>query len=544
MTAPPIKDVTGRPPVELAGATADSPFATGGDLFAQLSTHALLYRIPILVQGELVQAFRPYAEHLFLTPETGLPNLLESHHHRDVLSNAPDVGAIPSTDRAFYQTEAFALPCASGSAVPSWRFHCRFGHRDATNGNRMFVGLQSWEGTSPGGHGALGPDPVAVSPGGQFIGIMVGDGATSYSFAHSDGTTVVSTDLSVAVAIWTLVEDDFTAVMPVQMFDLFIAGVHGVDGFIWQVIDVNTGTIVGAGTATTNIPDNKLALFYRGVGAPQDADLGDLSHTQWKQGIELIPLESVYYQDFGFGPDGIDARGGTASPPTTGEGPPAGTLPWHEPFDDADYPTFVARYTAGGGRAVFPDPGPDITLTGGALEITGNASPLDLNFGPNTLAADVREYWQKIEFEIIGATYDRANDAVYSSIWNGAGTLETDQSTFLVSNPTHLQGIGLYNGTTSVSALSAFARALPVGTYTFIICSSEDDATTQRSELWINATAGATADAIITLTKTAGAGYGLIDFGMDGPLDPSITLRVTDVDTRAGTRASDPFGIL
>jgi hypothetical protein len=543
VTIPPIKEAEARPPIELVGVTADSPFppGSGADLFAALSTHVLLYPIPLVTSGMVTQTFSPFNEHLFSPPESFPPSLLESHHVRLVLTNAPDEGVDPPTDRAFYHTNVFTLPCAAGSPTPSWRFHCRFAHRDATNGNRMFVGLQSWSGTYPGGHGLSGPDPLAGA--GEFVGILVRAGDTTYQFAHSDGSTLVVTDLGVAVAIWTTVEDDFSAVMPLQMFDLFLAGVSGVDGYVWKVVDVNAGVEVASGTVATNIPDASLAMFYRGVCAPQAADPDDLAHTQWKQGIELIPLESVYYQDFGFGPVGIDPRGGSSTPPESG--PPAGSLPWHETFDEADFDALRTKYTDGGGRADFPPTTGDITVSSGKMDIVGNALPSHVAIGPNTLGTPAREFWMKIEFEIIGGTYDQSDDACFVSVWDGAtSNLETDQSTFLVSNPTHVQGIGLWNGTVSVSALTAYPRALPAGTYTYIICSSEDDSTTQRSELWINAAAGDAADAVVTGAKTSALGYDLIVVGFDGAVSPGITVRVTDIDTRAGSRASDPFGIL
>jgi len=538
MAAPPIKDTTGRPAKELLGATADDPLAGGiGNLFDLLS-RARIVAYWLAGTGVIPAGLG-----------SGALSLTTSGNHE--LLGPVDSGSEPTTleaqERHRWHTTAetnqeagvvsapFIFPTSETSGAPGWGLFARVTHLANGDGPRYFAGLYypgaltNVDPTSdPGGIPGTLDDPAIQ------VGIRLDDGDTNYKFSYSAGGDSVSpgsrTDVDLGVAAAHGPADE-------QVFDLTIVCLNGVAGFRWRVVNANTGLLVGSGIVTTNAPPATHPLAFAVLGNTVAATTGVAVGV-----VYMVTVMEHINALIVSGPSGsVDDGGGGGGD----DSPPPTDWPWHEEFTESDYAAFYAKYSDGGAIGPAPDPltvGSDVVITGGAIEVKGNATPYQISIGLNSLTTPAREFWVKVEMEMVGGAFDTAHDPVSVFAYSDSTSLEADMTTDIFGNSSPFPyWVVVYPAFTH--GATAVNRALPAGTHTFIMCLSEDSSTVQRGELWVDATAGDT-PASNTTAKTSGDGFSTLTFGLFGPTDPARTLRVTDVSFIAGDRASDPFSIL
>jgi hypothetical protein len=230
---------------------------------------------------------------------------------------------------------------------------------------------------------------------------------------------------------------------------------------------------------------------------------------------------------------------GVATPTTTP--PPTPTpptdLPWHEPFDQANYAALDAQYGIG-----FPTD-PYATVSGGALTIVGDnifGGPDDVELNTAQFPTKYREVWMRFQLDVVGGDYDSTSCALQFFMWDSSSGLELDFDGFG-------DGVGtweLYLFPDGTNPDSGVTHLMPAGTHTFIVCASEDSPTVWRGELWIDAAPGDAPQISATSSKVASTGFDNISVDLRGPFDPARSVRFLDVSVIAGDRASDPFGIL
>jgi hypothetical protein len=245
-----------------------------------------------------------------------------------------------------------------------------------------------------------------------------------------------------------------------------------------------------------------------------------------------------------------------------------GTCGWDEPFDDADFTAFKAKYTGSYGSwnqlLSSNAEATDVEVSLGRLRLKGTSTgnQYGLTFGPPRFLS-TREYWYRIQCEMIGGTYDApVTDDPYLMEAIAHGGISSGCAVALTGAPLTQNPIDPYprsgnvwvlNQTdatqpnvffTAGNVLTAISDIMPAGVHDFVMCISEPTSTSYQAELWYDASTGDAPDATVARPKFAGDGVTNVSAQFKGPVASGLVLAIDRVQFICSNRASNPFGIL